>query len=329
MEERILDSLRDASVLVTGGAGFIGSHLVRRLVGEDADVHVLTSEVSSLYPGRLLEIKDKITVHEGNVVDRSAMDSVARRVKPQVIFHMAAFTHVGKSWTRVDECIQTNVQGTVSLLQALNDVGYKRFLNFGTSEIYGDIPAPFREDAIVNPISPYAVSKYAAERFCRMFYRSFGWPLVMLRPFNAYGPGQTPDRVIPEIIARAVRGDELAMTQGLQTREFNYVTDLVDGFVRAAVTPGIEGEVINIGCGEDVSMRAIATTILDLMGNPITPKFGALPERPAEIMEMRCDNTKARALLGWEPKHTLQEGLAKTIDWYKAELAGPRSPFNP
>jgi nucleoside-diphosphate-sugar epimerase len=324
-----VDTLRDKHVLVTGGAGFIGAHLVQRLVADGADVHVLTSEVSSLFPGRLLDIKKEITVHEGNVVDRSAMDSVARKVRPQVIFHMAAFTHVGKSWTRVDECVQTNVQGTVSLLQALHDVGYERFLNFGTSEIYGDIPAPFREDAIVNPISPYAVSKYSAERFCRMFQRSYGWPLVMLRPFNAYGPGQTPDRVIPEIIARAFRGDELAMTQGVQTREFNYVTDLVDGFVRAAVTPDIEGEVINIGCGEDVSMRDLATTILDLMGNPITPKFGALPERPAEIMEMRCDNTKARKLLGWEPKHSLAEGLAKTIEWYRTELASPRSPFNP
>jgi UDP-glucose 4-epimerase len=323
-----VDTLRDKHVLVTGGAGFIGAHLVQRLVADGADVHVLTSEVSSLFPGRLLEIKNDITVHEGNVVDRSAMDSIARKVRPQIIYHMAAFTHVGKSWTRVDECIQTNVQGTVSLLQALHDVGYERFLNFGTSEIYGDIPAPFREDAIVNPISPYAVSKYSAERFCRMFQRSYGWPLVMLRPFNAYGPGQTPDRVIPEIIARAFRGQELAMTQGRQTREFNYVTDLVDGFVRAAVTPGIDGEVINIGCGEDVSMRDLATTILDLMGNPITPKFGALPERPAEIMEMRCDNTKAKTLLGWEPKHSLADGLAKTIEWYKGELSSPRSPFN-
>jgi dTDP-glucose 4,6-dehydratase len=324
-----VDSLRDAHVLITGGAGFIGSHLVRRLVDEGADVHVLTSEVSSLYPGRLLDLKGKITIHEGNVVDRSAMDTVAKNVKPSIIYHMAAFTHVGKSWHRVDECIQTNVQGTVSLLEALDQVGYERFLNFGTSEIYGDIPAPFREDAIVNPISPYAVSKYAAERFCRMFHRSYGWPLVMIRPFNAYGPGQTPDRVIPEIIARALRGDELAMTQGRQTREFNYVEDLADGFVRAALAPNVEGEVINIGCGEDISMRDLATTILDLMGNPITPQFGALPERPAEIMEMRCDNTKAKTLLGWEPAHSLEDGLRKTIDWYRTELSGPRSPFTP
>jgi dTDP-glucose 4,6-dehydratase len=324
-----VDTLKDARVLVTGGAGFIGSHLVRRLVADGADVHVLTSEVSSLYPGRLLDLKSTITIHEGNVVDRSAMDTVARDVKPQIIFHMAAFTHVGKSWHRVDECIQTNVQGTVSLLEALDNVGYERFLNFGTSEIYGDIPAPFREDAIVNPISPYAVGKYAAERFCRMFHRSYGWPLVMLRPFNAYGPGQTPDRVIPEIIARALRGDELAMTQGRQTREFNYVEDLADGFVRAALTPGIEGELFNIGCGEDISMRDLATTILDLMGNPIAPKFGALPERPAEITEMRCDSTKARTRLGWAPKHSLEDGLKKTIEWYRIELASPRSPFTP
>jgi dTDP-glucose 4,6-dehydratase len=324
-----VDTLRDARALVTGGAGFIGSHLTRRLVAEGADVHVLTSEVSSLFPSRLFDLHGAITLHEGNVVDRSAMDAVARAVKPQLIFHLAAFTHVGKSWQRVDECIQSNVQGTVSLLQSLAPIGYERFLFFGTSEIYGDIDVPFREDARVNPISPYAVSKYGAERFCQMFHRSYGWPIVMLRPFNAYGPGQTPDRIVPEIIVRALRGEDIAMTQGLQTREFNFVEDLVDGFVRAALTAGVEGELFNIGNGEEVSMRDLASTVLEEMGNPIKALFGALPERPAEIMRMRSDSSKARAMLGWSPRHSLREGLSKTIDWYRAELANPHSPFTP
>jgi UDP-glucose 4-epimerase len=324
-----VESLRDARVLVTGACGFIGSHLTRRLVAEGAEVHALTSEVSSVFPRRLLDLRGRITLHEGNLMDRSAMDAVARAVRPQVVFHLAAYTHVGKSWHRVDECIQANIQGTVNLLQALAEVGYERFVNTGTSEIYGDIPVPFREDAVVNPISPYSVSKYAAERFCRLFHRSYGWPIVMLRPFNAYGPAQSPDRVIPEIIVRALRKEELRMTQARQTREFNYVEDLVDGFVRAALAPGIEGEIINIGGGEEISMRDVATLILELMGNPITPRFGALPERPTEIMRMYCDSTKARTLLGWAPRHTLREGLEKTIEWYRRELEDPSSPFVP
>jgi len=322
-------SVRDARVLVTGADGFIGSHLTHRLVADGAEVHALTSEVSSVYPQRLIDLRGSIAVHEGNLMDRSAMDALVRAAKPTYIFHLAAYTHVGKSWSRVDECIQANIQGTMNLLQALADTGYERFVNTGTSEIYGDIDVPFREDAVVNPISPYSVSKYAAERFCRLFQRAYGWPIVMLRPFNAYGPAQSPDRVIPEIIVRAQRKEELAMTQGRQTREFNYVEDLADGFVLAATTDGVEGEIINLGCGEEITMRDVATMILDIMGNPIAAQFGALPERPTEIMRMYCDSTKARQLLGWAPKHSLGDGLAKTIEWYRNELELPGSPYVP
>lgn len=317
----------NARVLVTGATGFIGSHLVRRLVDDGVDVHALSSVVSSVYPVRLAPLRDRITLHGGNLMDRSAMDSVVADARPTHVFHLGAYTHVGKSWQRVDECIQTNVQGTVNLLRALEGRGYERFVYFGTSEIYGDVDVPFREDAVVNPISPYSVSKYAGERFCRMFHQGRGWPVVMIRAFNAYGPAQTPDRVIPEIIGRALRGDELKMTTGRQTREFNYVDDLVDGVVRAGTVEGIDGVVFNLGCGEEISMRDLATMILDLLDNPIAAKFGELPERPTEIPRMFCDNTRARELLGWKPQHTLRNGLEKTIEWYRSELADPHSQF--
>jgi UDP-glucose 4-epimerase len=323
----VTEVLRDKVVLVTGATGFIGSHLVRRLVDGVADVHALTSTVSSVYPARLLDLQSRITLHEGNLTDRSAMDAVIERAQPSHVFHLAAYTHVGKSWRRVDECIQANVQGTVNLLQALDGTGYERFVYTGTSEIYGDIDVPFREDAVANPISPYSVSKYAGERYCRMFHQGYDWPIVMVRPFNAYGPWQTPDRVIPEIIGRAVRGEELKMTQGKQTREFNFVADLVDGFLLLGTTPGIEGELFNLGCGEEVSMRDLATTILDLMGNPIEPRLGALADRPTEIWRMFCDSTKARERLGWEPRHSLAEGLQKTIDWYRAQHEASNTQF--
>ena len=315
-----LEPLRDARVLVTGATGFIGSHLTRRLVAEEADVHALTSRVSSVFPARLSDLRGRITLHEGSLTDRSAMDALVERVQPEVVFHLGAYTHVGKSWQRVDECIQTNVQGTVNLLQALDGTGYRRFVYTGTSEIYGDVGVPFREDAPVNPISPYSVSKYAGERYCRMFHLGHRWPIVMLRPFNAYGPAQSPDRVIPEIIVRALHRQPLRMTQGRQTREFNFVEDLVDGFVLAGTTPGIEGELLNLGCGEEVSMADLAATVLRLMGDPITPEIGALPDRPTEIWRMYADAGRAREVLGWAPRHSLEDGLRKTIEWYRAEV---------
>lgn len=313
--------------LVTGASGFIGSHLVRRLVADGVEVHALTSATSSVYGVRLVPVREQITVHEGSLADRSAMDALAGAVRPTHVFHLGAYTHVGKSWQRVDECIQVNVQGTVNLLQALERIGYRRFVNVGTSEIYGDVPAPFREDQPVRPISPYAASKYGAECFARVLHQGRGAPIVFLRPFNAYGPAQSTDRVIPEIIVRALRGEPVRMTQGRQTREFNYVADLVDAMVRAAATDGVEGELFNLGCGEDVAVRDVASTVLAMLGNPVEAHFGALPERPTEIWTMRSDSRRAVDRLGWKPQHSLSDGLAKTIAWYRRELADPASPF--
>ena len=314
-------------VLVTGATGFIGSHLVRRLVADGVEVHGLTSAVSSIYAVRLVEMRESIALHEASLADRGAMEALVDEVRPSHVLHLGAYTHVGKSWQRVDECVQVNVQGTVNLLQSLDGCGYSRFVNIGTSEIYGAVSSPFREDMPVRPLSPYAASKYGAECFCRLFHEGKGWPIVMLRPFNAYGPAQTADRVIPEVIVRALRGEELRMTQGRQTREFNYVEDLVDGIVRAATVPGVEGELLNLGCGQDVSVREVTTLILDLLGNPVAAQFGALPDRPTEIWEMRSDSTKARELLGWKPQHSLKDGLERTITWYRDELSDPASPF--
>jgi UDP-glucose 4-epimerase len=256
------------------------------------------------------------------------MDSVVESADPEIVFHLGAYTHVGKSWHRVDECVQTNVHGTVNLLQVLARSDYRRFVYTSTSEVYGDVAVPFSEDSVVEPLSPYSVSKYAAERFCRMFHKGRGWPIVVVRPFSAYGPAQSPDRIIPEIIVKALRGERLAMTEGRQTREFNYVEDLADGFVRAATAPDVEGEVFNIGGGQEISMRDLAVTILDLMDNPITAEFGALGNRPNEIWSMRADVGKATERLGLRPARPLRQGLEQTIAWYRRELEQSDSQFS-
>jgi UDP-glucose 4-epimerase len=321
--------LRDRRVLVTGGTGFIGSHLTGALVDLGADVHVLTSTVSSVYPHRLTGLRSSITLHEGNLTDRTAMRALIRNARPDLVFHLAAYTHVGKSWHRIDECIQSNIQGTVNLLEALDGSGYERFVNTGTSEIYGAIDVPFHEDDRPAPVSPYAVSKHAAEEYCRLAADGRGQPIVRVRPFNAYGPGQSPDRVIPEVIVRGLRREPLKMTTGKQTREFNYVTDLVEGFLLLGVVPGIEGQLFNLGNGEEVTIADLVHTVLDVMGNPVEAELGALPDRPIEIWRMFCDSARAREVLRWGPQHSLRDGLRATVDWYRQELEDPTSPFVP
>ena len=312
-----MGELSGVRVLVTGASGFLGSHLVRRLVAQEAQVFAIRSSGSAESPERLAGVIDDIELLEANLRDAWSLNEVVSVARPELVIHQAAFTHVGKSFSRIDENIQTNIQGTVNLLLALGG-NYERFVNVGSGDVYGDAPVPFQEDGPVRPASPYAVSKYAAERFCRMFNQAYGWPIVCLRPFNVFGPHQSPDRIIPELIISAMSGRDLKMTEGTQTREFMYVDDVVDAFTRALTRPGIDGEVINVCRGEEVSIRELAVTVLDLMGNPVRALFGALPYRPTEIWRMFGDNSKALTLLDWKPTTSLADGLTRTIDWYRA-----------
>lgn len=310
---------------MTGASGFIGSHVTRQLVHAGARVFAMSSSVASARPPRLADIVDDIEIVEANLNDQPSLERLVAHTQPDRVIHLAAFTHVGKSFNRVEENIQTNIHGTVNLLNALAG-DYDRFVYVGTGDVYGDAPLPFREDGPVSPVSPYAVSKYAAERFCRMFQQANGWPIVCLRPFNAYGPGENTDRIISELILSGLRRTPLPMTEGRQTREFTYVDDVADAMVRALVVPDIDGEVVNVGCGEEVSMRDLALTVLDLLGNPVEPQFGALEYRPTEIWRMFSDSTKARTLLGWSPVHSLEDGLRATIEWYRSRSVGDIDP---
>lgn len=323
-------SVKGKRCLVTGAGGFIGSHLTRQLVEAGAETFALVSEVSSVVPIRLGDLKHDVTIVAGNVSDSSAMRRVAVTVRPEVVFHLAAFTHVGKSFGRVDECIDTNVHGTVNVLTSLEPGSYETFIYAGTSEIYGDIEVPFEETKAVNPISPYSMTKYAGERFCLMYNQAYGWPVVCLRPFNAFGPWQSPDRVIPEIITSAIRGRDVAMTEGIQTREFNFVADIARGFICAAEAgEAAHGQIINIGCGKERSMAEVATTVLRLMGDPVKALLGAMPYRPTEIWHMYADSRKAADLLGWHPNIDFEEALDATIEWYRTQAANPNSLFIP
>ena len=312
-------ALKGKRVLVTGGSGFIGFHLCRRLVEMGAELFVLVKYNSVMDNVRLVGLWDRVTPVEADLRNPDSLSQV-ERLQPEIVYHLAAYNHVGDSFAQVSEAVDSNGKGTVNLLEAYQ--GYQRFIYISSSEVYGhQETAPFREDALPQPLSPYAVGKYMGELYTRMKRHSEQKPVVVLRPFNAYGPYQSPRAVTAEIIIKCLRGDDVVTTEGHQTREFNFVENLVDGFILAATSHHAVGQVINLGCGEEISIRDLVNTLHRLTESKSRLRIGELPTRKGEIRRMAADTTKAKQLLDWGPKVGHEEGLIRTIEWYRRYLA--------
>jgi nucleoside-diphosphate-sugar epimerase len=305
-------------VLVTGGSGFIGSHLVQRLLDIGANVAVTARYNSVMKNERLRERWDDIEILECDLRNRGALQAGLNAFPPDVVFHLAAYNHVGQSFVQVEECFDVNAKGTANLLDSC--AAAETFVYMSTSEVYGhQAEVPFVETMCPQPISPYAITKYAGELYCRMQQRvGTGPSVVILRPFNTFGPYQSSKAVIPELIIKCLRGQPIKTTGGEQTREFNYVDNIVDGLVLAAThgTP-IEG-VINLAAGEEISIRDLVAKIAELTESNSEIEVGALPHRPTEIWRMYADNSRAREILGWQPTISWEDGLRRTVEWFRA-----------
>lgn len=307
-------------VLVTGGSGFIGSHLVHRLLDEGAHVGLMVRYGNVVKNERVRDVWDRLTVFEADLRNRGALAAV-RDFAPAVVLHLAAYNHVGESFRQVEECFDVNAKGTANLLDAVDGVA-RKFVYVSTSEVYGhQAGVPFVETMCPDPISPYAITKYAGELYCRLKQRVGGNPrVVVVRPFNAFGPYQSAKAIIPELIINCLRGLPIRTTKGEQTREFNFVANLVDGMVAAARHDGpIEGP-INLAAGEEVAIRDLVRTIAELTETKSDIQVGALPYRPTEIWRMYADATRAREVLGWTPRVSLRDGLKITVDWFRNHL---------
>jgi nucleoside-diphosphate-sugar epimerase len=315
-----MSGMKDKRVVVTGGSGFIGSHLVKRLLEQGAQVAVTVRYGNVMKNERLREEWTRIKVIEADLRNRGALDEIAR-FDPQVVFHLAAYNHVGESFRQVEECFDVNAKGTANLLDVVP--GTESFIYMSTSEVYGhQSGVPFVETMNPEPISPYAITKYAGELYCRMKQRMKGsGRIVVLRPFNAYGPYQSSKAIIPELIINCLKGRPIRTTKGEQTREFNFVGNLVDGLLMAAEDKSqIEGPV-NLASGEEVAIRDLVKKIAALTDTKSSIEIGALEYRPTEIWRMFADSSRARSLFGWTPRVNLDEGLKLTVDWYRQYLA--------
>lgn len=302
-------------VLITGGCGFIGSHLVRHLAGLGADVKVLQEEGR---PCTRLEKEKRVAVARCDLSKAAAVEEVVEKFRPHYIFSLAAKILRGVNSDFLPELFDTHVKNLAHVLSAAEkDKELIRLVHVGTIDEYGKISAPFREDARENPQNPYAVTKLMGTRLVQHTAQSGTVPAVVVRLALTYGPGQRDGMFVPDFVRSCMEKKNFPMTQGEQTRDFLFVADAVDGLVAAAATEGIVGEIINIGSGQQIQLKEAAERINALAGNPIEVQYGAIPYRADENMEYWLDTKKAQKLLNWNPQTSLSEGLRATIVWYK------------
>jgi len=306
-------------VLVTGASGFIGSHLVRRLLADGADVTVVVRYSSVMKNPRLQDMWERVGVIEADLRNRGALVAV-RDAAPQIVFHLAAYNHVGQSFGQVEECFDVNAKGTANLLDACGDA--PRFVYLSTSEVYGaQDSVPFVETMEPHPMSPYSITKYAGELYCGMRQRLRPEQVVVLRAFNTFGPWQSTKAVIPELILACLEASPVRTTKGEQTREFNFVEDIVDGIVRAGLHRGALPGPVNLAAGQEIAIRDLVRRIAELTGATDRVEIGALPTRPNEIWRMYADATRARTELGWQPRTGFDDGLRRTVEWFREYVA--------
>jgi NAD dependent epimerase/dehydratase len=329
---RYIMNWRNKKVLVTGAGGFIGSHLTEHLIELGANVKAFV-RYNSRNDWGLLELlprekRNKIEVVMGDLKDTDAVRQVVKGT--DIIFHLGALIAIPYSYIHPGETIETNILGTLNVLMAAKENGIEKFIHTSTSEVYGTARyVPIDEGHPLQGQSPYSASKIGADKIAESFYRSFDLPIAIIRPFNTYGPRQSARAVIPTIITQTLTKGKIFLGSLHPTRDYTYVKDVVEGFIKVAESPKSVGEVINIGSNFEISIGDLTNKIISLIGKNaeiITDPARVRPQ-DSEVERLWCDNTKAKRLLGWDPTTTLDKGLKKTIEWisdninlYKPEI---------
>lgn len=315
--------LKNKKVLVTGACGFIGSHLVERLLDEGCEVRAFVFYNSFNHWGWLETLSkeklDKIEIFTGDVRDPSGVRTAVKGV--DVIFHLAALISIPFSYHSPDSYVDTNIKGTLNILQAARDYKVERVLVTSTSEVYGTAKyVPIDENHPRQGQSPYSASKIGADYIAESFYRSFGIPVVIVRPFNTYGPRQSARAVIPTIITQLLSGEkEIKLGSLHPTRDLVFVKDTVEGFVRIAKCDKAIGQEINIATNREISIGDLAKLIINKINPDAKIKTDEKRIRPenSEVERLLGSNEKLKNLTGWVPHTSLEEGLDITINWFK------------
>lgn len=313
-------------VLVTGADGFIGSHLTEALVEAGADVRAFCYYNSRSSVGWLdqaePEVADAIDFRLGDVRDARFVERSCEGI--EVVFHLAALIAIPYSYVAPESYVDTNVRGTLNVLEAARRRDCQRVIQASTSEVYGTPDRlPITESHPLRAQSPYAASKIAADKLCEAFYCSFDTPVVTLRPFNTYGPRQSARAVVPTILTQLIRGEPEVELGNLEPeRDLTFVSDTVRGFLAAGLVEGLEGRTIQLGTGRSESIRDILAAAQRACGTQAPVRVAGERVRPerSEVMALRADASLAERLLGWQPSVSLEAGLGRTADWIRENL---------
>ena len=305
--------------LVTGGAGFIGSHLAQALLARGETVRI-ADDLSTGKASNLAVLDGAAEILTGDLADidvaRAAVDGV------DLVLHQAAIPSVPRSVADPLTSHRANLDATLALLVAARDAGVRRVVYAGSSSAYGDTPdLPKHEDMVPRPMSPYALQKLVGEQYLQLFTALYGLETVTIRYFNVFGPRQDPSSpysgVIALFITRLLAGEPPIITgDGGQTRDFTYIDNIVEGVLRAAVRPQAAGQVINVATGRRISINELAQTLLRLFDSPLTPVY--IESRAGDVRDSLADLGRARELLGYEPHVSFEDGLRATVDWYRS-----------
>jgi UDP-glucose 4-epimerase len=322
-------TLEGRRVLVTGADGFIGSHLVERLVRDGATVRAFCIYDSRGSAGWLDTIPDEVRscldLRFGDIRDARFVEAAMADI--EIVFHLAALIAIPYSYVAPQSFIDTNVTGTLHVLEAARRAGVERLIQTSTSEVYGTPETlPIRETHPLQAQSPYAASKVAADQLALAFHRSYGLPVTVLRPFNTYGPRQSERAVLPTMLRQLLDGHDPIQLGRLDTRrDLTYVDDTVDGFVRAAVAPGVDGRTIQLGTGRAESIGDLFAVACRLVGRTPAVNQAADRVRPdaSEVLVLQSDPSLARELLDWQATTDLETGVAATIQWLRDQPARP------
>ena len=312
------------TVAVTGADGFIGSHLVELLVARGHRVRAMAQYNSLGTWGWLdslpADVMSEVDVVSGDVSDGDTVRDLVSGAA--TVYHLAALIAIPHSYRAPRSYVQTNVVGTLNVLEAVREHGCDRLVHTSTSETYGTARTiPIAETHPIQAQSPYAASKVGADKLVESYHASFGLPAVTLRPFNTFGPRQSARAVIPTVVSQIAAGaDEILLGALDPTRDFLFVHDTAEAFatVGAAPAEAVVGQAFNAGTGEEISIGELASLVTQLMGRPVPVRLDEQRLRPAasEVMRLICDSTKLRAATGWAPRHTLTDGLKQTIEWF-------------
>lgn len=305
---------RGKRAVITGAGGFIGSNLTRRLLSLGYDVHALWKKSSDLW--RLENIKDKIIFHNIDLLNKTSIASALNKIQPTAIFHLATYSSY-RNQEDVEKIVDTSIKGTLNLLLASKNIPYEIFVNTGSSSEYGFKDKPMKETDLLEPVSFYASSKAGQTLLCQVFGLQYKKPIVTIRPFSVYGPYEQKDRFVPTIVRSLISKNAIKLTEGSQRRDFIYVDDLVDVYVKTlSKTDIIRGKILNAGTGKEYTNDEIVKALFKITGEKTLVEKGKYPKRMWDTPHWVADMRQTEKLLDWKPQYSIEKGLLETYNWF-------------